>query len=288
MALKILDDPFASAANVSLSESFLKEAAPSMPDTKVQDLIRASERESFDKQEGINEKFLLDKEFASIASNISAELGPFSLNVYERAQDLVAAGVLRELNEGDRTGSFRGQNASGGSQWDVQQINVASLNDTSGLTSVSDAAEFRSYTTGTTGEFNIAPSINNTAGTDSRDPANDSTNNVGSNGDGTHSPDDDQQALFLFGMYSSTNPRVVEQAQVDINDGESRTPYDVYSHSNLGTLQAFDMPSIEYITDDDDFDINGSATSNSTADVYPFGIDLNSSDNLADLFSTRT
>jgi len=286
MALNILNDPFADSADVSLGENFVREASPSMPDTKVQDLMRAANRESFDKQEGVNEKFLLDKELTSIASQISAELGPFTLDIYERAQDIVTAGVLRNINEGDRTGSFRGQNASGGSQWDIQQLNVASLNDTSGLTNLTDAAGFRTYTTGKSGEFNIAPSLDNSAGTDSRDPSNDTSNNVGANGDGTHSPDDDQQALFILGMYGSTNPRAVDQAQIDIDDGETRTPFDVYSHRNLGTLQALDMPSLEYVTDDDSFDINGTATANVSSDVFPFGIDLNTSANLPDLFST--
>jgi hypothetical protein len=253
-----------------------------MPDTKLQDLLRAAERESFDKQEGINERFLLDKEILSIASNISAELGPFTLDIYESAQDIVAAGVLRTLNEGDRTGSFRGQNANGGSQWDIQQINVESLNDVSALSSTSPS-EYRTYTT-VAGDFNIAPAIDNTnADTADRDPANDSSANIGSNGDGTHSLDDDTQSVFVLGFYQSTNPRVVEQLQIDIDDGESRTPFDAYGHNALGTLQAFNAPSFEYINDDDSFDINGSATSASTTDIFPFGLDLNTAANIGGL-----
>jgi len=284
MAISVLNDPFANSASLSVSESAIRNASPAMPDTKLQDLLRAAERESFDKQEGINERFLLDKEILSIASNISAELGPFTLDIYESAQDIVAAGVLRTLNEGDRTGSFRGQNASGGSQWDIQQLNVASLNDTSGLSTTS-AAEYRTYST-VAGDFNIAPSLENADGsadTDQRDAT--TTSNVGGNGDGTHTLDTDTQSCFILGFYQSTNPRVVEQVQVNIDDGESRTPFDAYGHNALGTLQAFDAPSFEYINDDDSFDINGSATSASTTDMYPFGLDLNTASNIGDLSS---
>jgi len=277
MSLDVLSDPFASSSTTSIDEKMIREAAPSMPDTKVQDLIRASENEVWDRQEGVNEKFLLDREIASIASHISAELGPFALDVYEQAQDIVSAGVLRLINEGDRTGSFRGQNARGGSQWDVQQLTVDSLNDTTGAT---DPAQYRVYSTGSTGNFNIAPAIDQNSNNETRDPTSQST---GSNGDGTHTLGDDTQVAFVLGVYGSTNPRVVEQAKIDIDDGEERTPFDVYGHQNLGTLQAHDAPSLEYINDDDAFDINGSATQNATTDVYPFGIDVNTAANLPTL-----
>ena len=279
MAIEVLSDPFANSASLSVSESQVRNASPAMPDTKLQDLLRAAERESFDKQEGINERFLLDKEVLSIASNISAELGPFTLDIYESAQDIVAAGVLRTLNEGDRTGSFRGQNANGGSQWDIQQLTVDSLNDTS---NEANPTQYRTYTT-VSGDFNIAPSIDAVAGGDERDPSNDVSGDVGANEDGTHSLDDDTQSAFVLGFYQSTNPRVVEQIQVSIDDGETRTPFDAFGHNALGTLQAFDAPSFEYITDDDSFDINGSATSASATDLYPFGIDLNTAANLPSL-----
>jgi len=278
MALDILGDPFSSSASVSITESTIRNLSPSMPDTKLQDLIRASERESFDKQEGINEKFLFDKELVSIASNISSQLGPFALDGYETAQDIISAGVLRQLNEGDRTGSFRGQNASGGSQWDIQQINVNSLE----ADSAEDNSQYRVYDT-VTGEFNIAPAVGTS---ETRDPANDTGNNVGSNDDGTTSLDEDTQSVFILGFYASTNPRVVEQAQIYVDDGETRTPFDVYGHQNLGTLQAQDLPSIEYINDDDSFDINGSATQAATTDLYPFGVDFNTAANIRDLRST--
>lgn len=284
MALDILGDPFADSASISVSESGIREAAPSMPDTKVQDLIRAANREEFDKQEGVNEKFLLDKELNSIASSISAELGPFALDVYENGQDVVSAGVLRTINEGDRTGSFRGQNASGGSQWDIQQLTVDGLEESAAFAAAANASTFRTYTTNS-GEFNIAPAIGD-GETETRDPANDGGNNVGTEDDGRNSPDDDQQNLFILGFYASTNPRVVEQAVVDINDGESRTPFDAFGHSNLGTLQAFNTPSMEYITDDDTYDINGSSTQATTTDFYPFGVDLNAASNIRDLLST--
>jgi len=277
MALDILGDPFASTASISLSGDSIRDRAPAMPDTKLQDLTRAAENESFDLQEGVNEKFLLDKEITSIASNISAELGPFALDSYANAQDIISAGVLRVLNEGDRTGSFRGQNARGGSQWDVQQVTVGSLNDTSNQPT---PEQFRTYSTGSTGNFNIAPAIVPGSGNENRDPTNTST---GSNGDGTHTPDNETQAVFVLGMYQSTNPRVVENAIIDVNDGEDRTPFDVYGHSNLGTLQAFETPSIEYLTDDDAFDINGTATQNATTDLYPFGVDFNTAENLPGL-----
>jgi hypothetical protein len=275
MPLDVLDDPFASSSSVSITEDSLRDASPSMPDTKVQDLLRAADNESFDKQEGVNEKFLLDKELTSIASNISAELGPFALDSYASAQDIVSAGVLRVLNEGDRTGSFRGENARGGSQWDVQQLTVESLNDTS---SQPDPEQFRTYNTGGSGKFNIAPAILPGGGED-RDPS----AGVGSNGDGTHSLDEETQAAFILGMYQSTNPRVVEQAVIDVDDGEDRSAFDVYGHSNLGTLQAFDTPSLEYITDDDSFDINGSATQGATTDLYPYGVNFNTAQRLPGL-----
>jgi len=277
MAMNVLSDPFASSAQTSVSEDRIRSISPSMPDTKVQDLIRAANNEQWDKQEGINEKFMLDKELTSIASHISGELGPFALDPYESAQDVISAGVLRLINEGDRTGSFRGQNARGGSQWDVQQLTVESLNDTSGFT---NPAGERVYSTTKAGNFNIAPAIDQGANTVSRDPTSGST---GSNGDGTHTLETDVQAAFVLGLYGSTNPRVVEQAKVDVDDGEERTAFDVYGHQNLGTLQAQSAASLEYITDDDAFDINGAATQNATTDVYPFGVDLNTAANLPGL-----
>lgn len=275
MTIDVLGDPFASSAQVSVDEKMIREAAPSMPDTKLQDLLRASNNEQFDKQEGVNEKFLLDKEISSIASTISAELGPFSLDAYANSQDIISAGALRILNEGDRTGSFRGENARGGSQWDLQQLGVSSLNDTSG--SVTDPETARTYNT-VAGDFNIAPSLDSDNGNDVRDPG--TGTDVGSENDGTHSLDTDTQAVFILGMYQSTNPRVVEQALIDVDDGEDRTAFDVYGNSNLGTLQAFETPSVEYITDDDTFDINGTATEAATTDLYPFGVDMNTAANL--------
>jgi len=275
MPLEVLGDPFASSATIDIDEQLIRERAPSMPDTKLQDLLRASNSEQFDKQEGVNEKFLLDKELTSIASTISAELGPFSLDAYANSQDIISAGTLRLLNEGDRTGSFRGENARGGSQWDIQQLSVSSLNDTSG--SVTDPATARTYTT-VEGGFNIAPSLDSSNGSDVRDPG--TGTDVGSENDGTHKLDEDTQSAFILGMYQSTNPRVVEKAIIDVDDGEDRTAFDVYGNSNLGTLQAFETPSVEYITDDDTFDIDGTATQAATTDLYPFGVDLNTAANL--------
>lgn len=76
---------------------------------------------------------------------------------------------------------------------------------------------------------------------------------------------------------------MVEQAQVAVDDGEDRTSFDVYGHQNLGTLQAFNSPSVEYINDDDAYDINGSATQDATTDVYPFGLTFDTAANLNDL-----
>lgn len=275
MALEILGDPFSNEAAVSVSEDMAREAAPSMPDTKVQDLIRASERETFDKQEGINEKFLLDKQLVAVASTISAELGPFALDAYEQAQVLVSASVLRLINEGDRTGSFRGSNASGGSQWDARQLAYASLEPAGNATN-------RVYTTGTTGDFNVVPALDN-AGARVPDPANDAGSNVGNNDDGTQTLTDDQQNVWILGFYSSTNTRVVEEAKIDINDGEERGVQDVWGHTNLGTLQAFEVQSFEYINDDDNFDINGTAASDSTTDFFPFGLDIDAAANFPNL-----
>jgi hypothetical protein len=276
MALNLLGDPFAAEANTALDEGTIREASPSMPDTKVQDLIRAVENESWSKQEGVNEKFMLDKELSSIGSYVSAELGPFALDTYEMAQPLVSAGVLRIINEGDRTGSFRGENARGGSQWDISQLTVDALNPPE-----TDPSQYRVYDT-VQGDFNIAPALDG-SGTEDRDPANDSSSNIGSEDDGTHKLDEDTQAVFVLGFYSSTNPRVVEQAKAGVDDGESRTAFDVYSHQNVGTLQVQETPSLEYITDDDTFDINGTATEAATTDIYPFGVNINTAQQLPDL-----
>jgi hypothetical protein len=276
MALNIFGDPFAAEANTSLDEGTIRDAASSMPDTKVQDLIRAVESESWSKQEGVNEKFLFDKELVSIGSYVSAELGPFALDTYAAAQPLVSAGVLRIINEGDRTGSFRGENARGGSQWDITQLSVNALNPDE-----VDPAQYRVYDT-VVGDFNIAPALDG-SGTEERDPANDASSNVGSEGDGTHNLDEDTQAVFILGFYSSTNPRTVEQVKVGVDDGESRTPFDVYSHQNIGTLQVQESPSVEYITDDDTFDINGTATEAATTDLYPFGVNINTAQRIPDL-----
>lgn len=279
MALDILPNPFASRASVSLDENTIRQKAPSLPDTKVQDLIRAADQEEWDRQEGVNEKFVLDKKIASIASQVSAELGPFALNMYENSQDLISAGVLRLINEGDRTGAFRGQNARGGSQWDVEQISVDAF-ETDGL----DTAEYagaRTYSTGGAGAFNIAPKLDDT-GTVISDPGSGTT---GSTGAGQHSLNNDTQAAFVLGYYASTNPRAVEQARLEVDDGQDRTPFDVYGHQNLGTLQAQEAVSFEYITDDDEFDINGTATQDVTTDFYPFGVNVDTAARLGNVDS---
>lgn len=256
MALEILGDPFASQAQTALDETSIRDVAPSMPDTKVQDLIRASNNEQWDKQEGINEKYLLDKKLTSLASTLSAELGPFALDSYEGAQSVISASVLRVLNEGDRTGSFRGSNARGGSQWDIQQLTPQSFSGT---------AADRVYQTGTSGNFDIIP------------------NHGGDATDDTETLDTDTQTVLILGYYANTNPRAVDQVQLGIDDGESRTPEDVYARQNLGTLQAYNSGSVEYITDDDEFDLNGSATSDTETDLYPFGVDVNTAAALPNL-----
>lgn len=278
MSLDILGNPFASRASVSIDENQIRNAAPSLPDTKVQDLIRAADSEEWDRQEGVNEKFILDKKLTSIASQVSAELGPFALNMYEDGQDIITAGVLRLINEGDRTGSFRGQNARGGSQWDAEQLTVDALNP-----DTDNPAQYRTYATGGAGSFNVAPAISADGNTEERDPGQDSASNVGSEQDGSHSLNDDTQAAFVLGYFQSTNPRSVEQAKLEIDDGQDRTPFDVYGHQNFGTLQVQEAPSIEYITDDDAFDLNGSATQDATIDFYPFGVNVDTASRLPSL-----
>jgi len=278
MSLDILSNPFASRAEVAIDENQIRNAAPSLPDTKVQDLIRAADSEEWDRQEGVNEKFVLDKKLTSIASQVSAELGPFALNMYEDAQDIMTAGVLRLINEGDRTGSFRGQNARGGSQWDAEQLTVEAFEDDDVSTAEANAA--RVYDTGGAGTFNIAPKVDPSDGLVYDDPTNTS---VGSEGDGSHSLNDDTQVAFVLGYYQSTNPRSVEQAKLEVDDGQDRTPFDVYGHQNFGTLQVQSAPSLEYITDDDAFDINGTATQDASIDFYPFGLNVDTASRLPSL-----
>jgi hypothetical protein len=279
MSLDILGNPFASRASVSIEESQIRNAAPSLPDTKAQDLIRAADSEEWDRQEGVNEKFILDKKLTSIASQVSAEFGPFALDMYEASQDIVSAGVLRLINEGDRTGSFRGQNARGGSQWDAEQLSVDALNPDATTT----PSQYRTYSTGGAGSFNIAPAVNQAGDTEVRDPASDTGSNVGSEGDGSHSLNDDTQAAFILGYYTSTSPRTVERAKLEVDDGQDRTPFDVYGHQNFGTLQVQEAPSVEYITDDDSFDLNGSATQDANTDFFPFGVNVDTAARLPSL-----
>ena len=252
MALDIIDNPFSDFEEISIEDVDIRTGAPSMPDTKVQDLLRAARNERFDKQKGLNERFMLNKEYMSVASNISAELGPFSLDAFEESQSITEAAVLRIINEGDRTGSFRGQNASGGSQWDMEGINT---NTWTGL-SPGD----RVFQTGGSGNTDLFP-----------------------RGAGTASPDEDTQVILLMGWYTSTNPRAVEHVHVGLDDGERRTAQEIYSHNQLGTLQAVESPSVEYITDDDEYDINISATEDVATDIFPFGVDINTAANLTDL-----
>lgn len=251
MALNTVDNPFEDYIEIDIEDQEIRQAAPSMPDTKVQDLLRAARNERFDKQKGLNERFLLNKEYMSVASQISAELGPFTLDTYETAQSLIEAGVLRIINEGDRTGSFRGQNASGGSQWDMEGINTNTFDLD---------PDDRVFNTGDTGEVDLFP----------RDGS-------------TGSLNEDTQVVFIMGWYQSTNPRVVEHVHIGLDDGERRTAQEVYSHMQLGTLQALESPSVEYITDDDAYDINISATEDSSTDFFPYGVDIDTAANLTDL-----
>lgn len=262
MPLDIIDNPFADHVEIDLEESEIRQSGSSMPDTKVQDLLRAVRNERFDKQKGLNERFMLNKEYLSVASNISAELGPFTLDRFEDAQGLVEAGVLRIINEGDRTGSFRGQNAAGGSQWDMEGLNTNTFNLDHGD---------RVFATGGDGAVDLFPRDGEGAGAD---------------GD-TDRLDEDTQVVFIMGWYSSTNPRAVEHVQVGLDDGERRTAQEVYSHQQLGTLQALDSPSVEYITDDDEYDIDIAATEDTTTDFFPIGVDINSAANLTDLGVTE-
>jgi len=278
MSLDILSNPFASRAEVSLDENTIRNSAPALPDTKVQDLIRAADSEEWDRQEGVNEKFILDKKIASIASHVSAELGPFALNMYEDAQDLMTAGVLRLINEGDRTGSFRGQNARGGSQWDATQLTVEAFEDDD--VDDQDPSGGRVYSTGGPGTFNVAPKLDPSDGSVVNDATSDTP---GSESDGSHSLNDDTQVAFVLGYFSSTNPRAIEQGKLEIDDGQDRTPFDVYGHQNLGTLQTQGADSFEYITDDDAFDLNATATQDVTTDFYPFGLNVDTASRLPGL-----
>ncbi len=251
MALDILENPFEDYVEIDLEEIEIRSAGPSMPDTKVQDLLRAVRNERFDKQKGLNERFMLNKEYMSVASSISAELGPFTLDTFEEAQMLVEAGVLRIINEGDRTGSFRGQNAAGGSQWDMEGLSTNTFDLEPGD---------RVFETGGAGDVDLFPRE-----------------------DGTGQLDEDTQVVFIMGWYSSTNPRAVEHVQMGIDDGERRTAQEVYSNMQLGTLQAVDSPSVEYITDDDQYDIDISATEDVSTDFFPYGVDINTAAGLTDL-----
>ena len=254
--IQILENPFSDSAVSDIGESAIRHAAPSMPDTKVQDLLRAAGREQWDKQQGVNEKFMFAKEYLSVASQMSAELGPFVMEPFSDLQPLAEAATLRLINEGDRTGSFRGQNAAGGSQWDIEGLNTNTFGG---------SPDQRVYQTGGSGEVDLVPGA------------------IGDSDDDTFSPEDDTQAILIMGFYSSTNPRAVEHVQIGIDDGERRTAQEVYSHQSLGTLRALESPSVEYVTDDDDLDINISATDDVSTDFFPYGIDLNTAANLTDL-----
>lgn len=247
--IDMLDNPFAETAEIDIQDTDIRNAAASLPDTKLQDLMRASRNERFDKQEGVNELFLLRKEYMSVASNISAELGPFTLDTFETAQPLVEAGALRVLNEGDNTGSFRGQNASGSSQFDITGINTNTFGGTSDER-VYDVVQ---------GGNRI---IDYTVGSDS-------------------------QSIFVMGYYQSTNPRFIEQVNTDIDDGETRTPFEVFSHSNLGTLQAMEAPSVEYAEENDTITTDVEATQAGSTDFFPYGIDFNSASNLLNIDDTN-
>lgn len=253
MGIEILEDPFQDVAEIEFEEPDIRAAAPSMPDTKIQDLLRASRNERFDKQKGLNERFLLNKEYMSIASSMSAELGPFTLDIFDDSQMLTEAAVLRIINEGDKTGSFRGQNAAGGSQWGLEGISTNTFNDLE--------ASDRVLTPDGTGPTDLFPR----------------------NGDDTASLDEDTQSVLIMGWYSSTNPRAVEHVQVGIDDGETRTAQEVYSHMQLGTLQSVDSPSVEYITDDDSYDIDVGVVEETETDFFPYGVDINTAANLTDL-----
>lgn len=137
------------------------------------------------------------------------------------------------------------------------------------------------YNTGGAGEFNIAPKLDDTGSVIS-DPT---TGSTGSTGSGQHSLNDDTQVAFVLGYYSSTNPRAIEQARLEIDDGQDRTPFDVYGHQNLGTLQTQEAVSLEYITDDDQFDLNGSATQDVATDFYPFGLNVDTAARLGNVDS---
>jgi len=255
MALDILSDPFAGRADTTLDESTIRDVAPSLPDTKVQSLLRAVENNSWDKQEGINERYLLDKRLANMASTLSAELGVFALDAYSDAQSIISAAVLRTINDGNITGSFRGTNARGGSQWDIQQLSPQSFQ--SGTFSGAGSAPTRIQSTGVAGgDFDVIPYQS------------------GTTGDGTYSPADDTQSFLTLGYFSTTNPRAIDQLQVGIDDGETRTPDDVYVRSNLGTLQAYYSGSVEYVEDDDEYDLNARATQDVDTDFFPFGVNI--------------
>ena len=247
MALDLLGDPFANTAEIDITDTDIRGAAPSMPDTKVQDLLKAQRNQRFDKQEGINERYLLNKEYMSVASFISAELGPFVLDNFENAQPIVEAAALRLLNEGDDTGSFRGENASGGSQYDLMGISTSTFGQ-----SPSD----RPYTTGGTGSQDVFSG---------------------------YTLDENNQSVIVLGYYQTTNPRVVEHAQLDVDDGESRQPFEIYSHMGLGTLQAVDLPSVEYLDEGDEVDLSINATQDADTDFYPYGVDINTASNLLSL-----
>lgn len=265
MPIEVLSDPFADTFTTDVDEAQIRDVAPNMPDTKVQDLLRAAGNERWSKQQGLNEKFMFDKEYMNLASNISAELGPFTLDTFEQAQNLVSAGVLRIINEGDRTGSFRGENASGGSQWDLEGINSQTFGGAHG------DRVYKTDEADADGVLDLAPGVVG-------EP------DEGEGRDGVGYLDDDTQVVFVLGHYASTNPRALEHVQYGIDDGEDRTAQEVYSHQQLGSLQAHESPSAEYITDDDAYDINASVAQEGVeTDFFPFGVDINTAAKLTDL-----
>lgn len=254
MSLDLIENPFASTAGIDLDKKTIREAAPTLPDTKLNDLVDAAGTQAFDLQEGVNERFLLQKRYMSVASHISAELGPFTLDQFATAQPLVEAGALRLLNEGDDTGSFRGTNASGGSQYDMQGITTETFDGT--------GKADRPYSLDNSGS--------QTNGTDVVEAYTLDTNN---------------QSVFIMGYYQSTNPRAVNRVQVEVDDGDTRSPDEIYSHMNLGTLQAVDAPSIEYIDEGDTVTVGVERAGSSAVDTdfYPYGVDLNTAANFGDI-----
>lgn len=254
--LELLDDPFVDKSYIEVTEEELQAVSPQMGSTEQQRLASVTHEHSFGTLRGeMNERAILDKQYLKIAERVNAELGPFTYPIFGRMQPLVYSAALQLVKESrDSQGNFQSKaDATTGSDFILEPLMPQAFGG-----SESDYI----FSTGTEGEFDLAPGFGGAA-TDS-----------------TYTTPSESQAMVIFGVELSTNPRVLQSVGVGVDDGQGgRLPEIVSKSLSGGTQQHVETVNGYYVSDNQEVKITGIATSDSTVEWPLLGVNIVNAEN---------